>query len=114
MSSECADDTNISRGDLAAFLLTRGPHAYLGHSWRGCSREYLFPPALNADYGEPTELCKETSAGSGVFERDWSKATVRLDCGSYAAKITMKATGRSAFDRGQPPKAERGAAVVEA
>ena len=33
--------------DLAAFLLTRGPHAFLGHSWKGCSQQYAFPPQLN-------------------------------------------------------------------
>ena len=37
--------------DLANFLLVRGPYAWLGHGWRGCSREYLFPDALNVDYG---------------------------------------------------------------
>merc|ERR1711934_1226166 len=59
--------------DLANFMLTRGPHAFLGHSWKGCSKQYAFPAALNADYGEPTGLCKETSPGSEVFTRDWTK-----------------------------------------
>jgi hypothetical protein len=32
--------------DLANFLLIRGEHAWLGHGWMGCSREYVFPEAL--------------------------------------------------------------------
>ena len=46
-------------------------------------------------YGEPRDaVCKETTAGSGVFEREWSGATVQWDCNSRAGtqhgKITMK------------------------
>ena len=128
---------------LANFMLTRGPHAFLGHSWKGCSkcvqlrsrssdetlclkkkradRQYAFPAALNADYvrkpspsadadpsdpaaavdwqGEPTGLCKETSPGSEVFTRDWTRATVQMSCKEYSAKITMKDTGRSVFEQ---------------
>jgi hypothetical protein len=60
--------------DIANFLLVRGPYAWLGHGWLGCSREYEVPPLLNADYGEPTGLCSETAPGSGVFTREWTKA----------------------------------------
>ena len=76
--------------DLAAFLLTRGPHAFIGHAWKGCSQSYAFPDALNADYGEPVDgaLCKESKPN--VFTREWTKASVQLDCVSYAATITMK------------------------
>ena len=48
--------------------------------------------------GEPTGLCKETSPGSEVFTRDWTKATVQMSCKEYTAKITMKDTGRSVFE----------------
>ena len=74
--------------DLANFLLTRGKYAYLGHGWLGCSLEYVFPPELNLDYGEPTELCHETKPG--VFQREWTKATIEMDCNSYTPTITMK------------------------
>jgi len=74
--------------DLANFLLVRGPYAALGHGWLGCSHKYLFPDALHVDYGEPTELCKEVS--NGVFQRDWTKATVEMDCNTWTGKITMK------------------------
>ena len=43
--------------DLANFLLVRGPHAWLGHGWHGCSLDYgaisessciIFPPPCTA------------------------------------------------------------------
>ena len=75
----------------AEFLLTRGPYAMLGYSWCGCtngdeSRPY--PEAWNLDYGEPVggEPCHETS--DGIFEREWSKATVEWDCAAGHGKIT--------------------------
>jgi hypothetical protein len=39
--------------DLANFLLIRGPFAWIGHGWKGCSKEYPFPPEFQKDYGEP-------------------------------------------------------------
>eukprot|EP01116_Phalansterium_solitarium_P006392 TRINITY_DN1868_c0_g3_i1.p1 TRINITY_DN1868_c0_g3~~TRINITY_DN1868_c0_g3_i1.p1 ORF type:complete len:413 (+),score=136.21 TRINITY_DN1868_c0_g3_i1:257-1495(+) len=76
--------------DLANFLLIRGDYAWLGYAWIGCSRTYIRPPALDVDYGTPTGLCAETSSGSGVFVRDWTKATVQMDCNTWTATITMK------------------------
>ena len=63
--------------DLANFLLVRGDYAWLGHGWRGCSKEYLFPEALNKDYGQPMGICKETA--KGVFTRQWTKASIKMD-----------------------------------
>ena len=40
--------------DLASFLLTRGPYSWLGWGWKGCSKQYYFPPEFNLDYGTPT------------------------------------------------------------
>lgn len=74
--------------DIANFLLIRGPFALLGHGWLGCSRTYEVPEQLNWDYGTPTELCKETA--TGVFTRDWTKATVSMDCNTWTPKITLK------------------------
>ena len=76
--------------DLANFLLVRGAYAWLGHGWLGCSRDYVFPPELHGDYGVPGGLCAETASGSGIFVREWSKATVQMDCGSYTPTIRMK------------------------
>ena len=35
--------------------------------------------------------CHETGEGSGVFEREWSKATVRWDCAKGHGEIVPKA-----------------------
>ena len=32
--------------DLANFLLIRGPYAFLGHGWLGCSRKYDVPEQI--------------------------------------------------------------------
>lgn len=86
--------------DLAAFLLIRGPYAWLGYSWQGCFGDlsasktpiqYHFPDALDLDYGEPTGVCEETAEGSEVFVRQWSKANVTLDCKNWQGKVTMLA-----------------------
>merc|ERR1712032_1806047 len=96
--------------DLATFLLVRGPYAWIGYVWSGCTdsgypagcnpecqaedckpcrfpkprdaHPFARPAALVADYGAPLEgsYCKETSHGSGIFSREWTKASVRLDC----------------------------------
>jgi len=71
--------------DLANFLLVRGPYAVLGHGWLGCSHKYLFPDALNRDYGQPQELCHEIS--SGVFQRKWTKAVVEMNCNTWTPSI---------------------------
>ena len=34
--------------------------------------------------------CKETSVGSGVFEREWTGASVQWDCATGHGKITRK------------------------
>jgi len=76
--------------DIANFLLVRGPQAFLGHGWLGCSREYEIPEQLNWDFGEPTELCRETAPNSGVFSREWTKATVQMDCSTWTPTLKMK------------------------
>ena len=54
----------------------------------GGGNTFEFPPELDVDYGKPLDGCRETGDMSGVFERRWSRAAVRLDCNSYTAKIT--------------------------
>ena len=77
--------------DIANFLLIRGKYAYLGNGWTGCGHFYEYPAEqFNADYGEPLGLAKETAPDSGVFVREWSKATIKMDCNSYTPTITMK------------------------
>jgi len=79
--------------DLAAFLLSRGPYAYFGYGWTGCadaSHPFDRPAALDADYGVPQGFCAQTAPGSGVWTREYSKATITLDCGRWEATITPK------------------------
>ena len=81
----------------AEFLLTRGPYALLGYSWCGCTNgQQMRPRAAEWDtnFGKPLGVCKEVSEGSGIFEREWSSATVQWDCNAKAGaphgKITYK------------------------
>lgn len=76
--------------DIAAFLLTRGPYAWLGHGWSGCSKVYEYPKGLHLDYGEPKGLCVETKVGSGIFTREWTKSNVHMDCNTFKGTVTMK------------------------
>ena len=77
----CGDDPRREQ-TLAAFLVTRGPYAFLGgrnlrdHSWH---------PLFATDVGEPQGLCFESAPN--VFERKWSKGTAGLDCNTYTAKL---------------------------
>ena len=70
----------------AEFLLTRGPYALLGYSWANClGGNHTRPRAKewDEDFGAPLNhgaACAETGAGTGVFERQWSLATVKWDC----------------------------------
>ena len=50
------------------------------------------PAALDADYGAPVDaICAETAPGSGVFAREWSKASVSVDCNTLEGTIDMLA-----------------------
>ena len=81
--------------DLANFLLWRGPRSWLGSSWIGCASvdyaSFLQNHAqLSADYGDPLGICAETAPGSGVFSREFSKATVSMNCTSWLPTIAFK------------------------
>ena len=66
-------------------------HALFNVGWTGCSRQYEYPAKqFNADYGEPLGLATETAHDSGIFVREWTKATVQMDCNTYMPKITFK------------------------
>lgn len=86
-----------AEGDVAKFLVLRGPHAYLGTGWVGCVGEgaarhsnetYVRPPWFDYDYGTPTGLCKESTPG--VFTREWTKATAQHDCNTGQSSIAMR------------------------
>jgi hypothetical protein len=76
--------------DVANFLLLRGDHAYLTAGWAPCA-DYIGWDAelFDADYGQPTdEVCHE--AAPGVFVREWSRATIEMDCNSWTPTISFK------------------------
>ena len=75
----------------AEFLLTRGPYAMLGYSWCGCTNGAQMRPRASEwdeDFGLPVDsVCSETSPGSGIFKRSWSKADVVWDCNAGHGRI---------------------------
>ena len=50
----------------------------------------MWEPELDIDYGEPLGVAVEVA--EGVWVREWSKATVHLDCNTYTPKIVQLAT----------------------
>jgi hypothetical protein len=78
--------------DLVNFLLIRGPYAWIGYGFVGCNAGLVYnrPKELDTDYGAPLGLCAETASGSGVFKREYTKATVTMDCKSWKGKLEMK------------------------
>jgi hypothetical protein len=79
--------------DIAAFLLLRGPYAWIGSGWIGCVTDYPFPAELEVDYGVPmTPYFNETAPGSGVFTRSWTKATVTFSCPTWTGTVVMTTT----------------------
>ena len=53
---------------------------------------YEFPELLERDYGEPVggQQCSETAPNSGIFTRQWTGATVTMDCSTWTPTIKMK------------------------
>jgi hypothetical protein len=49
-----------------------------------------FPKEFNVDYGIPTGVCSEIAPNSGKYVREWSKATVELDCNTWESSITPR------------------------
>lgn len=80
----------------ADFLLTRGPYAMLGYSWCGCTNgDQERPRAMewDMDFGSPMNngaACAEASASSGVYQREYTKATVEWDCNTGHGSIKPK------------------------
>ena len=70
--------------DLANFLLIRGPYAYLGHGWLGCSHDYAYPAALDADYGAPLDPFDSDTIDTLILE--YARRMLRLPDWSIAAR----------------------------
>lgn len=67
---------------LAAFLLIRGEHAFVGTGW-GVGLVHEWQSIYDTDFGEPKGSCVETSPN--VYSRRWSKYNISLDCSSWTA-----------------------------
>lgn len=86
-------DPNVEGQAIAEFLLTRGDFAWLGYSWSGCEDKRVFPrPAeWDVDYGgKATAPCAETGHRTGIFKREYPKATVEWNCHLSRGHVTMK------------------------
>ena len=85
------DQVTANATDFTAeFLLTRGPYAWLGFGWSGCFTEPRSRPELwDLDYGLPQGACQETGKGTGVFQRNYSRAAVKWDCPNGRGEITL-------------------------
>jgi hypothetical protein len=89
--------------DVAYFLLTRGPWAWIAggpmlgwhmsHWWTAgkarpiAHRDDLRPAEFNQNFGEP--LCSCVQEAPGVFVRAWSKANVSINCNTLTATIDV-------------------------
>ena len=72
---------------IAAFLLTRGAYWFLGVNW--VDQLNLTVAALMlTDYGEP--LGNMTNSSAFVFKREYTGATVALDCSSFTASFSPR------------------------
>ena len=48
-----------------------------------------WPPPFEVDYGTPmANSCKEDSVRPGVFHRNFTKATVEMDCSTWQGEIS--------------------------
>jgi hypothetical protein len=68
---------------VAAFLIVRPPHGYLGWSWE--SDDSKWDPIFLLQAGEPTGLC--ASSAPGVFERPWTNGVASLDCNTWKGTL---------------------------
>ena len=83
---------------VAAFLLARGPHWWMGWGWEGCSdvAPHTYDPLWSIDPGPPSGGCIEALAGGkegqegGVFTRDFAQGRATLNCNTWEATLDFK------------------------
>jgi hypothetical protein len=75
---------------LASFLLIRGPYAWIGWAWLGCGNFPYRPTELDVDYGVPLGTCKKLEGEDGVFVREYTKSSIRVECKKWEASIILK------------------------
>lgn len=79
---------------IAAFLISRGKSATLMFPVLGdygAAIDYKWSPLLDTDFGEP--LGPATEQRHAVFTREWSKATVTLDCTKLKSSFVLGEVG---------------------
>ena len=84
-----SNDPAAATQTVAAFLVVRPPHAYLGWSWESDDRDWN--PLFLLQAGEPTGLCAE--GAPGVFSRTWSEGVASLDCNTWTASLPFASLG---------------------
>jgi hypothetical protein len=72
---------------IALFQIARGRSALLQwHDWSFTeSHRFIWSPDLDLDYGSPLGVGREVS--EGVFQRQWSKRTVTLNCSAFVEAL---------------------------
>lgn len=68
---------------VAAFLVSRPPHAYLGWGWE--SDDSQWNDLFYLQVGTPLGLCAEDTPG--VFSRAYTAGTAVLDCNQWTASL---------------------------
>lgn len=75
-----------SNTTLAAFLIGRGPVAYIGWGWNGGALP-PWDPLFDLDVGVPVGGC--ATADGAVFTRAWSRGRATLDCRAWTASLNF-------------------------
>jgi hypothetical protein len=68
---------------VAAFLIVRPPIAFFGWGWESDDR--MWHDIFLLQVGTPTGTCQ--SNGHGVYTRDFTKGTAKLDCNTWQANL---------------------------
>ena len=73
---------------VAAFLIARGTHWWMGSGWAGCSDAPNPDNVKDLDPGTPTSACIE--AKPGIFSRSYSKGSASLNCNTFTATLDFQ------------------------
>jgi hypothetical protein len=74
---------------ISLFQIARGRSALLQwHDWSFTkTKDFIWSPALELDYGVPVAVGAEISPG--VFQRLWTNGLVTLNCSEFVARLKM-------------------------
>lgn len=80
-------DTNNREQTLAAFLIGRGPYAYVGYGWNGGPLPNWDSMWDMYDVGTPSNLCTQVSPG--IYARNYTNGFAQLDCNTWTATLSF-------------------------